>query len=253
MLFISRFMDLASYGVVDTDDGVEEKVSHQRLIDVINEYGMLIGGVSIDDQRFSILPYQDPDTFTKLQVKTHLVSGVSIKTYKDMVTHIDLSDCRGSIGSIRLSDFGKSCADGIFLGNKSKCSRCVTVILDDIIKLTDLSFMQPEPFTPLGVPGMGAMFDLREVTRISHLLDIYWQLLVERFMPLNVAPNLDMLDSIIDDENRKEAIGDLLDEYIESSLADIKFVRKSPEFFKQRLQIEYKDWFKKIGISFGGV
>lgn len=175
MLYVSRFVGKTAYGVVDTDDGVEDIVGVSVLMEALRTVGNIIVGANAVPTggplwHFieKIRPYQPSETMTQLQVKTSLLKHIDVLTYNSMVTSVQVraSEITAPV-TIRLSDFGSMCADGVFRGLTWEGRHTVTVVIDDRIKFLENSFDLPveDKARCLGVDGAGIMFDLREVSR----------------------------------------------------------------------------------------
>lgn len=208
MLFISRAIGFNDWGVIDTDDWSEQRVSQKELVDYINIPGIVIEGVdvhyNIELGIFStdnVVPYQPAETVTMLQSKTNLLRHVDITVCKSSITriHIRHKEFTGAV-SLRLSDFGTECADLVLKGNMPSAHRhTVTLILDDKIHLNDLSFFllpYQDKLVSVGTKGVGVVFDVREVTREETVRNVYRALLN--------GDSREFRDSILDDGARKE-------------------------------------------------
>ena len=167
MLYISRAVGHGSFGVVDTDDDVEEVVSAQELVKLCkSDLGVEITGVKLtaNGTVYGMRPYQPPETYTKNQVKAQLLQHVDIRVFRGAVSGIfwNANLIKTPI-TIRLSDFGESCWDGVLIGNDSDSGVKITLVLDDKICIGEASFRMPFG-TNLGPNGMGVVFDVREMS-----------------------------------------------------------------------------------------
>ena len=183
MIYISRYIGRANYGVVDTDDDVEEEVGVAELTEATKYLGTVIKGA--DSVRRGgplwlfiekIRPYQPPDTLTQLQVKTSLLKHIDVLTYKSMVTSVFVhSEEITTPVTVRLSDFGSVCADGLFRGLNWTGRHTVTFVFDDNLSFMEYSFDLPvdDSSHSLGVDGAGIMFDLRDVNNSDLYRTVY--------------------------------------------------------------------------------
>lgn len=137
MLYLSRYVYPDSFGVVDTDDGVESIVSRDDLDEICCTWLVPIEGIKIYWDSFmryitSIVTYQPSETMSQLQIKTKVLKGIEVHSMGDMITNV-LWDKDSIITPvrIRLSDFGSSCADCILSGNRHSRLHQVTLVLDD--------------------------------------------------------------------------------------------------------------------------
>lgn len=157
MLYISRYFGVGRYGVVDTDDGVEQVVTKKELVNSLN-LGCEIRGASDEN---TIRVYQPTETRSQLQVKTYALLRVDIKTYKDCI--VDISFDPNQITNpvtLRLSDYGKKCGDYLLAYTKQAAKHKVTLILDDKIGFGKKSFWIP-PSNNLEAFGLN--IDIREL------------------------------------------------------------------------------------------
>lgn len=180
MLFISRHDGMNFYGVVDTDDGVEEVIPRNKIVQLVGDTGIEIKGADrLPDTKWVVdtHPYQDPSTMTQLQIKTKLMKFTEVKTFGNLITSIvfDYRNIREPV-SIRLSDFGSSCADCILWENTQPCRHVATLIIDDKIDIGKFTFRRDESVKSLGPNGYGVVFDFREIANRKRAHDLYWQL-----------------------------------------------------------------------------
>lgn len=161
------------YGVVDTDDDVEELVTRSELLDICCNRGVVIEGVIVArDYIRCVSPYQLESSISRAQRRAEVVCNVTVTRYKDEVTEIfwDSFKLQKPV-SIRLSNFGSSCGSQLF--NRRLCigrlaphgHHMLTIILDGKITFTDKSFfVVPNHWGGLGREGFGLVFDIRELT-----------------------------------------------------------------------------------------
>ena len=218
MLFISRRVmmtleedgeryNAVGYGVVDTDDGIEELWDEDHLGMAINTHNLKIAGAPEEYKLGDIMrPYQSPDSLSSLQVKLKMVRQIEVTVYKGSITNIVWNARKlQSPVSIRLSDFGSQCDDFILYGRYPQSGYPVTFVFDD--KLTDIKSMSFRLETAeldygtitrfLGGKGwaeLGIRYDLRELTSDSLAEIVYSQVL-----KYNCAE-----DSILDSVARKK-------------------------------------------------
>ena len=183
MLFISRYFGRDAYGVVDTDDGVEEIVPYSTLQDACTAYDLDIKGASYSGTKFEnylyrfvndICPYQPIETVTTLQTKIKMLRHVEVLTYKDMITSIcwkpyELSEPV----SIRLSDFGHVCTDFFLENNLNSRTHTVTLVIDDSVIMSEYSLLLKREKTRTGIGDFGVVVDVREVTNLETLKLVY--------------------------------------------------------------------------------
>ena len=169
MLYISRYVDNDHYGVVDTDDGVEQIVAYDYLQSSIVKHRVRVVGVKHLCDAFDTLviePYQLPETLTTLQIKTRLMKFVDVKVYNGMITSVIWDANRiDSPVSVRLSDFGGIVADKFIIDNVGCCEDKVTLVLDDKLRYHFFSFKGTMQFGANHVPleHLGVTLDMREL------------------------------------------------------------------------------------------
>lgn len=197
MLYLSRFVDSTHYGIADTDDDSEEVVRIVKLAEAAS-YNIKVEG--IDARRVNAIEvYQPVDTLSLFQLKTKVVLGVDIKIYHGIISSVRWD--KGNITSpvtIRLSDYGKSCACFILTGNKQEDGHKVTIVLDDSLEFSKETFnLHPLPdfHAYAGVTGFGAKYDVHELSD-KNAKKVY--------MGLFVGGDVDLERSIIDEEKRKK-------------------------------------------------
>lgn len=206
MLYISRCVYKTSYGVCDTDDGVEE------IMDV-DSLGSHLWNLDIDiaGTVFSSLPemdrfvegfevYQPPETLSPLQIKTKMLCGVDVLTWRGVVTNIRYTHERVAKPiRLRLSDFGRGCADCILHSAKNIGFHKLTLVLDDRLRLTEHTFdFMCEDDVHEGIGGIGVAIDLSEVKNFKLAELAYRSFIHDAWHNLS--------DSIIDSVGRKEMI-----------------------------------------------
>lgn len=182
LLLVSRIIysdpngTIHKFGIVDTDDDVEEIVDWNLLYYICFDLCLDIRGITYYDEngiKFidTITPQQVRGTMTQLQTKTLALKSVRVVTYKDCVSAIvwDFDDLRSTV-SIRLSEFGKACSDSLLLYRHNSLSNRLILVLDDNIDFSETSFVTREysEFSSLGV-----VFDIREVHRIEKAELVY--------------------------------------------------------------------------------
>ena len=174
MMFVSCYKGKDHYGVVDTDTGIEQTFSLTDIEKRCLNSSMEIKGVRVGYQQVSkdlgfvciedISPYQPIETMTVLQTKTSLLHHVDVKTYKGAITSVRWNNERISLPvDVRLSDFGKTCADCFLYGNPNIGRHKVTLILDSGICFCQSSFTLKHAAVEVGPRGIGVVFDVREL------------------------------------------------------------------------------------------
>lgn len=134
MLYISRVISGLYYGVVDTDDGVEEQVTKSMLFKLIKM--VHIEGVEVDaNQTLRVRVQQDPKYATLRQTKALSVLGIEMTLYRDEITAMIIHP--GKPVTLRLSDYAKSMSGYLqftFDGNRK-----VTFICDDSFNFSSVN------------------------------------------------------------------------------------------------------------------
>lgn len=192
MLFVSRMLVTGKYGVVDTDDDVEEFVSADYLKSLVTQDGLKIRGVQVDTNTnavVSITPYQVESKRTKLQTKTRVMLGVDVVSYKDEVAAIIVRNKLKKDGvRIRPSQYGKRmCWNVPIWWMISSFPNQLVLVMDDNIEMVG-------DFAKFGNPGV--RLDLREVTNEALLDQVYG------YLTGSVLWNMDWSNYIEDYEER---------------------------------------------------
>lgn len=214
MLYISRFVGLQKYGVVDTDDGVEEVCDMSDLFDAVCKHELDIAGIVPDrywgstgvnsalTRQFTertISVYQPNDTMSQLQVKTKVLKKISVLIYNGVLVSLTWNPKELTEPvTLRLSDFSKSLGDCFLARNSFSGQHHVTLILDDSLEFTEYSFRRrhygglTESFSSIGV-----LFDMRELSD---------QVAEKIYASLYEECTSDNIYHIIDSDERKMAI-----------------------------------------------
>lgn len=160
MLYISRFAGEDVYGVVDTDDDIENIVSWQELCEAVETHGLDIQGTVLANTKNTILmscrPYQLPKYCTKAQAKLKTISKVDLKLWRGEVTSVifDNEIVEQDI-TLRLSDYGRRISGAAPIGGTFFMLNCgPTIILDDKVEVYGDS---------LEIFMSGVRWDLREM------------------------------------------------------------------------------------------
>lgn len=174
MLFISRYSGYDYYGVVDTDDDTEGIVNVTALRKACLDGGLEIRGANPDITEITglhwlredkIFVYQPPETRSQLQIKTRVLKHVDVTMYRSMITRIkwDIFAIHTPV-TIRLSDFGTSCADFILTGAKEVDEHKVTIILDEKIDFSNMTFkLRFYGDGYIDIERIGMKLDIREL------------------------------------------------------------------------------------------
>ena len=195
-----------AFGVVDSDDGVEELVTRDDLEEIVRNQCIDVAGVEIMSPSrliLQILPYQGENPSSVLQTKLSVLRHVNITVYNSTITSFLFRRDKLADGTrVRLSDFADSCGDFLMYGNMSLAAGpIVTIVLDDKIKsITDYSFRldSGNEVSSLGVSAVSSldvMFDLSELTNFELARSVYKQVLAYKGEPLK---------AVIDSEERKQ-------------------------------------------------
>lgn len=141
MLYISRFLGEDAYGVVDTDDDIEQVVSWQELSEAVEDYGLNINGCVLANVKETVLmscsPYQLSKYCTKAQAKLKTLSGIDLRVWHDEITAImvDPNFSEQDI-KIRLSDYGKRISGNAVIGGMVFSVNCgPMLVLDDKVEI----------------------------------------------------------------------------------------------------------------------
>lgn len=195
MLYISRHISPSTYGVVDTDDGVESEVSAGDLMELVglldikgverarNQDGSPItfGGNALLKE---VRPYQPVETKSVQQMKLQMLSHIEVVTYGSIISCIYWKpyEVHRPV-SIRLSDFGAECAGFMLFNNRSCDKHICTLILDDKLSFSKDTFLRRGGTGELGVGpnGLGVKLNLKELYNREKAQAIYsWLLQMDK-------------------------------------------------------------------------
>lgn len=207
MLYISRMIGRDKFGVVDTDDGVEEVIDYATLNEIVCWSKVTIRGVHVDGHPVKYIQavevYQPPETKGVLAVKTHLMKGIEVTTYGECITGVYWRQpALVSPVKIQLSKFGTRCSDFLFTqvgGTKRKGK--VTLILDDRVHLSDQSFSFRDD-TEINLGYIGVVVDMRGISEMRFAERAYRILYHDGPFPIG--------DIVIDYEDRKTRLLSLI-------------------------------------------
>lgn len=172
MLFVSRMAGAAMFGVVDTDDGVENICTMDGLKEAVIDNGIDIKGVMLADGVEGpyirlVIPYQDKRYQTALQAKTKTLQGVEVRVYNREITALLLDWTVLKNGTrVRLSDFGDYMCEYLPIRwSKNKLSgKQVIFVLDDKFEISGESCC---------IGNAGVVFDISEVTKPQTIEYVY--------------------------------------------------------------------------------
>ena len=201
MLFVSRYIGTDKYGVVDTDDGVEDIVSPTEIGQAVNFLFIKIAGVnpSLGITR----PYQSLGTKTVFQTKLLALHGVDTTVWSDMITSIRFDQhLETRSAELKLSDLGTSIGDFVLRGNTVSGELKLTLVFDDKLVSVEEYAFSPLTTKATSLSGLGVVFDLRGVKREALAKSVYRSLMLgggkkKKYIDAKV------LDSIKDDAMRK--------------------------------------------------
>lgn len=197
MLYLSRVIDTERalrelnrdvehplYGVVDTDDDVEEFVTYDELIGIVHYDGITIEGVVPFmgcgiAETVAIIPYQDMRYATKSQVKTKVLLGVDIRVFKGEIAHIivNTSVAPDSV-RIKLSDFGSYIGNAFYVDFTDGPRKSLVLCFDDKIQFdnpfVDAEYMRDVYFDMSLVSDSDVLYSLAKRNskeRLSRVID----------------------------------------------------------------------------------
>lgn len=186
MLFISRYVAVHGdhhYGVVDSEDNVEEVVSVQELEKAVNN-GITIAGVEVakrcdaDDYYISTVSiYWGTLLKTPASAKAYTLYGIEIYAWNGYLSKIFWNSARiTSPVSLKLSDYGHTLCD--YFLSSVQISSFTELKYDMIFVLDDSVAVSPNAFYINGrkytIPFVGRLVvDLTQVTRDSSAEVVY--------------------------------------------------------------------------------
>lgn len=212
MLYISRRLNSGeTYGVVDTDDGVETLIRRSELYQVLGDLGIEVAGVvrsplspckAFPNTKYiieKVFPFQLPEAVVPIQTKYKMLFHTDVVIYNDEIQAIRwMSSKLTTPVVIRLSSFASSVGEMILWGNLRNETHKATLIFDDNLNIS------PHSFSPVGhnssevvgKRGYVVVLDLREVSNDELADEVYRQVFSE-------CVDICMLDWILDDDSRK--------------------------------------------------
>lgn len=176
MLYLSRHIGPFEFGVVDSDDDVETKVSMVQLKNIACEKGLKIAGVHVAPTGLScsrsitkVIPYKYPAYQTVDCVKAYAVLGVGVTLWRDHIVSIERFDGYSDI-VLRLSDYGSILADK-FLSRSTmfRDERKMTLVFDDSLTLLPYALIN----LVHGYSFYNVFLDIRAVRNVNLVRCIY--------------------------------------------------------------------------------
>lgn len=214
MLFVSRFIGMDFFGVVDTETGIEQVLSLIELYKLCYEKGQHVVGVSHKERGHTInkiFPYQPEQTLTQMQIKAKMLLGVEVKVYKSLITSVRiLPERMQKPVTLRLSCFGSACSDRILVGNDFVDNHKLTLILDDKIQFEPLTFFIGKSLGKphSGFDRYGVVLDFSEVHKDAAVWGAYRTIYKDMSFDVSTISN-----SVRDIEERSNTMLKMLPEY----------------------------------------
>lgn len=203
MLYVSRYIWPDSFGVMDTDDGVEQSVTSKELTDAFFCQHLDIKGMSIKD--FPVKIYQPPETKTQAQLKLEMLSHIETIVFQGMLVNIrfDWRKLRAPV-SVRLSNFCSGIGDSIFRGSDVSGPHRLTLVFDDKIASIGRFGLQPLvcPAPHKSRDTLCVRFDFSEVTNEALVSSLY-ESLYARYGAVRLFHYDEIYASVIDIAERK--------------------------------------------------
>jgi hypothetical protein len=145
MLYISRKISNEKYGVVDTDDNVEEIVTFNELSHYVIDLGVEINGVRVSQTRgltpkkfiSTVVPYAY--TTDAKAVKLKVIKGVEISAHNGVIGKIIINRDAQSKSPINLSDYGTKVENYAF-SITGKPLEPITFIFDNNLNINSIAF-----------------------------------------------------------------------------------------------------------------
>lgn len=200
MLYVSRRFSYGSYGVVDTDDNIEQRVGLIELSSICHQLD--IKGVNLDRGKFNGVNVYQADMYRSThQAKVSLLLHVDVTVWRNIVTRIHwIPERVESPVTIRLSEFGSECSAGILLANQDSYEHKLTIVLDDYIKFDKSTFNPDWNRRHIGMMTLGVMFDIRGLSDNDLALIIY------DAVTYGLRDKFDACKSIIDSPERTKYV-----------------------------------------------
>lgn len=184
MLYLSRRVGMDKWGVVDTDDDVEEVVAGSVVGDAVLNHNIQIRGAELVDtpngkfiKRYTV--YQDMRYCTQLQARTKTLLGIDVRVYKDEIVHISVDGKIAKAGTrLRLSDFGHSMSwhAQIRLSDLN-AEETIVLVLDDTVKML---------YTDMMLVTMSSIrWDISECTDEEFVAAVYNNLMTTNLLSIS--------------------------------------------------------------------
>lgn len=161
MLYISRSIGRNRYGVMDTDDGVEQVVTRSELSKYVLDDGLNIVGCELVDYgngMWYVLATPYSPEVDASRSKMNVLKGIDYNVTDGVLISMNLKKCRVDT-TIRLSEICSTIDDFAFISHRNnQGSNKVTLVLDDNVKAKS-----EHSFEGLA-GGNNVILDLREVT-----------------------------------------------------------------------------------------
>lgn len=173
--YASRSIDRDRFGVVDTETGVEEIMTHEDALVTLPYGEEVIKGVvhyGMGGNYCGVVPYQPNETLSRKQLKTKIMKQVEVRLYNGQITCVSWNpgELKHDV-EIRLSDFGKSCAAFIMHAKLADINHIVTFVLDNKCKYGRFTFCEPSRGRyPHSCLNMTLKVDIRECSTFRALI-----------------------------------------------------------------------------------
>lgn len=183
MLYISRVLPDEHYGVVDTDDGVEEIVTRDRLVSAVMFDKVEILGVEYFPKNWGdgygtigrITPYQIDGKQSGSQAKVKTLFGMDVRVYDGEITYIGINTKHmPERAKIKLSQLGQRVDWNVEIHFDDLSYKELTFVLDDNIKPIG-------PGPKRNWPPHRVTWDLRAVSDNAAVVPVYRYLITSRY------------------------------------------------------------------------
>lgn len=162
MLYISRLIGHSLYGVVDTEDNIEEQTGWLGLGTALSK-GVNIKGCIVSNGKVrDAVPYQSDVRLSTQQLKLKSMYGIEFLVWRDYVTGVVWNpDNLAKPVPVKLSSLGKKCGAGLLYQMPSSKNRNLILVLDEFIEFDMFTFMRYKHSQILNGSTFSVRIDLR--------------------------------------------------------------------------------------------
>lgn len=191
MLYISAQLGRDKWLVMDTDDGIEEPVTYNDLMECLARGLDIKGVVTHKNQRSTWCTIHVHTEATRSGAKLATLYGIEAKGNNEVLKSFSISQEHAKSCTIRLSEYFTEVDNYAFRGCYTKTGAKIIVILDDNIVIQSKAFLNFSTYNTI-------TFDISEISDDKLAMKLYKGILVDRALT-----SFEEYESRIIDSNRK--------------------------------------------------